>query len=259
MNRFKKVSPKNRVTRRILIVPLALLFGLAPSSKAVPITVQQIGITPYETVSVRVACAQIGNVHAGVSQLLVNGTLTNGFCIDPFHSIMGGPQAYEMVPLTSAPKDDHLIPGAHMTASEAETISELWALAYPLIGSNPRKAAGLQIAIWEVVGGSQFHLKSARNYGASVLLSTVRASNYNGPKANLIALTGPGQDYVIDPDPPGRELVPDNGATMTLFGLALATLTLFGLSKLERAKMPNLSSFIGMKRGSPNLRRRGFN
>src|SRR6266566_1143763 len=99
MKRFKKISPRNRTTQHILIGPLALFFGLASSSKAVPITVQQIGITPYETVSVRVAGVQSGNVHSGVSQLLVNGTLTNGFCIDPFHSIMGGPQAYEMVPL----------------------------------------------------------------------------------------------------------------------------------------------------------------
>ena len=237
MNRFKKVSPKNRTTRRILIAPLALFFGLAPSSKAVPITVRQIGITPYETVSIRVAGAQSGQVHSGVSQLLVNGVLTNGFCIDPFHSIIGGPQAYEVVSLTSAPKDDHLIPGRHMTASEAETISELWALAYPLIGSNPRKAAGLQIAIWEVVGGSQFHLKSAKDYGASALLSTVNAPNYNGPKANLVALTGPGQDYVIDP--PGRKLVPDNGATMTLLGLALAALALFGLAKNDGRSVVN--------------------
>lgn len=187
--------------------------------------------------SIRVAGTQSGQVHSGVSRLLVNGVLTNGFCIDPFHSFIGGPQAYQMVPLTSAPKDDHLIPGTHMTPSEAETISELWALAYPLIGSNPRKAAGLQIAIWEVVGGSQFRLKSARDYGARVLLSTVRAPNYNGPKANLIALTGPGQDYVIDPDPHGRELVPDNGATITLFGLALTALALLGLSKLQRRRV----------------------
>jgi len=237
MNRFKKVSPNNRLTRCILIASLALFLGSAPPSKAVPITVRQIGIAPYQTVSIRVAGAQSGQVRSGVSQLLVNGVLTNGFCIDPFHSVVGGPQPYEMVPLTSAPKDDHLIPGAHMTASEAETISELWALAYPLIGSNPRRAAGLQIAIWEVVGGSQFHLKSARDYGASVLLSTVRAPNYNGPKANLIALTGPGQDYVIDPDPHGRELVPDNGATITLFGLALTALALLRLSKLQRRRV----------------------
>jgi hypothetical protein len=75
--------------------------------------------------------------------------------------------------------------GTHMTASEAETISELWALAYPLIGFNLRKAAGLQIAIWEVVGGNQFKLTSAKDYGAGLLLTTVEASNYNGPKANL--------------------------------------------------------------------------
>ena len=95
----------------------------------------------------------------------------------------------------------------------------------------------MQIAIWEVVGGSQFRLKSARDYGASVLLSTVRAPNYDGPKANLVALTGPGQDYVIDPDPNGRELVPDNGATITLFGLALTALALLGLSKPERRRL----------------------
>jgi hypothetical protein len=212
------------------------LIGLVPSSKATPITVQQIGITPYETVSTRVMGSRHSvKVRSGVSQLLVNGTLVNGFCIDPFHPSIGGLQHYDMVSLTSAPKDDHLIPGTHMTASEAETISELWALAYPLIGSDKRKAAGLQIAIWEVVGGSQFQLgKRAKDYGASLLLSTVEAPNYNGPRANLVALTGPGQDFVIrDTSGSSPESVPDKGATITLFGLALTALTLFGRAKLE--------------------------
>lgn len=130
-----------------------------------------------------------------------------------------------------------------MTAGEATTISELWALAYPSIGSNPGKAAALQIAMWEVIGGSQFRLTSRKDYGASLLLSTVDAPGYNGPKANLIALTGPGQDFVISnpiahppsqppAQPPGKPLsVPDNGRTVTLFGLALPALALFGMAK----------------------------
>jgi hypothetical protein len=222
MDHHHHVSPKNRLTRPILIGAVAFFFGLAPSSKATPITVQQIGITPYETVSIRVTGFRSGRMRSGVNQLLVNGILANGFCIDPFHASILGLQSYEMVSLTNAPKDDHLIPGTHMTANEAETISELWALAYPLIGSDPRKAAGLQIAIWEVVGGNQFHLgRRAKDYGAGQLLSTVEAPNYNGPMANLVALTGPGQDFVICA-PPDRESVPDNGATITLFALALA-------------------------------------
>jgi len=238
MNKSPKVSPNNRLSRAILIGTVGLLIGLAPSSKATPVTVQQIGITPYETVSTSVMGSHNRKVRSGVSQLLVNGTLANGFCIDPFHPSIGGLQPYDMVSLTSAPKDDHLIPGTHMTASEAETISELWALAYPLIGSDPRKAAGLQIAIWEVVGGNQFQLgKRAKDYGASLLLSTVEAADYNGPMASLVALTGPGQDFVISAPPGqaplGQESVPDNGATITLFGLALAALALFARAKLE--------------------------
>jgi hypothetical protein len=245
MDHNPRVSSKNRLRRGLLIGAAGLLIGLVPSSKATQITVEQIGITPYETVSTKVMGSPHNrNVRSGVNQLLVNGTLANGFCIDPFHPSIVGLQPYDMVSLTSAPKDDHLIPGTHMTASEAETISELWALAYPLIGSDRRKAAGLQIAIWEVVGGNQFQLgKRAKDYGASLLLSTVEAPNYDGPKANLIALTGPGQDFVISA-PSGEASVPDNGATMTLFGLALAALALFRPPKLGRAASRKRSSLI---------------
>jgi VPDSG-CTERM motif len=131
-----------------------------------------------------------------------------------------------------------------MTPAEAETISELWALAYPLIGADPRKAAALQIAIWEVVGGNQFHLTSGRDYGASRLLSIVEAPNYAGPRAGLMALTGPGQDFVIDPTdhvsvsvpvPPRVPVsVPDTGSTLGLFGLALTGLVVLRLATARR-------------------------
>jgi hypothetical protein len=78
------------------------------------------------------------------------------------------------------------------------------------------------------------------------LLSTVEAPNYTGPQADLVALTGPGQDFVIDPS---RRVsvpvsVPDNGSTMTLLGLALAIVVLFGLVKLKRRAPRRRSAFV---------------
>jgi hypothetical protein len=62
------------------------------------------------------------------------------------------------------------------------------------------KAAGLQIAIWEIVGGDDFSA-IGKDYGASRMLAALRS--YSGPGAGLIALTGPGQDYVVR-TPPGQ-------------------------------------------------------
>src|SRR4030095_440216 len=81
----------------------------------------------------------------------------------------------------------------------ATEISDLWAMFYkPKMKNN--KAAGLQIAIWEIVGGDDFSA-IGKDYGASRMLAALRS--YSGPGAGLIALTGPGQDYVVRP-PPGQ-------------------------------------------------------
>jgi hypothetical protein len=194
------------------------------SVKAMPVTVQETGISPYEIVSITVPIPYSGGVYAGVNQLLVNGVLKNGFCIDPFHFSLKGPQPYNTTDLRNAPKDDHLIAGAHMTGAEAGMIRKLWTLAYsPSL--TAQQAAGLQIAIWMVVGGSDFHLTSGNDYGAGLLLS--QASAYSGPVAHLIALTGPGQDFVI-------ATVPDNGTSLLLLGVALAGLTTFAWVKNNR-------------------------
>ena len=212
---------------------MALLLSGMCHLQATAVTVQEDGISPYEIVSITVPIPYSGGVYAGLNQLLVDGVLTNGFCIDPFHFSVSGPQPYYVVDLTSAPKDDHLIAGSHMTGAEAVLISELWALAYSGIGNDAAKAAALQIAIWEVVGGSDFQLTSADDFGAGQLLSMVEAPNYSGPTANLLALTGPGQDFVIAGDP-----VPDGGTTLALFGLALAGLATAGFVE-KSALLPN--------------------
>jgi hypothetical protein len=195
---------------------LCLLSTLAVQAN--PVTVQELGVSPSKVVGISVTGFYTGNVYAGINNLLVDNIATNGFCIDPFHFSIGGPQPYESVPLEQAPKDDHLITGTHMTTDEAALIGKLWAMAYADIGSDAEKAAAFQIAIWEIVGGSYFHLTSSTDYGASLLLSQALA--YAGPGANLIALTGPGQDYVIG----GPNSVPDSGTTALLMASALGAL-----------------------------------
>lgn len=102
MSFHQSLLRKNRAAARILPAVAAILICLASSLGATPVTVQQIGITPFETISVRVTGAYTGITSAGVSELLVNGTLFDGFCIDPFHSSIPGAQHYQTVPLTNA-------------------------------------------------------------------------------------------------------------------------------------------------------------
>jgi hypothetical protein len=83
----------------------------------------------------------------------------------------------------------------------------------------------LQIAIWDIVSSNAvaagqipaadaFSVTSY-DYGAAEDLASL--ANYDGPVANLTALTGPGQDYVIDP-------VPDGGETFIMLALTLGAL-----------------------------------
>ncbi len=101
---------------------------------------------------------------------------------------------YKFVPLTKAPEAPFTL-----SASEAIEISDLWAMFYNP-GMKENKAAGLQLAIWEIVGGDDFSV-IGKDYGASLMLAALRT--YSGPGAGLIALTGPGQDYVVL-TPPGQ-------------------------------------------------------
>jgi hypothetical protein len=209
------------------VLALTLLISACPAAKA--ITVQELGVTPYETPTID--CAGIGpvTVYAGVVKLVVDGTAMDGFCIDPFHFSLPSSTGYSYVPLTSAPKGNNMSPGT------ALLIERLWGSYYPAALSSASTGAGLQIAIWELVGGSSFHLLSANDYGASGFLSTVESSSYTGPTADLLGLTGPGQDYTVLA-PPNSQVspVPDAAATATLLGLALC-----GLAAMRSKKATN--------------------
>lgn len=209
--------------------------GLAASVSAqppIPVTVTDVtdwSTTPVEAVDANLPLLGYnGGVYAGINTLSVyNGistTVYNGFCIDPFHWSVGGPvSGYEEVSLFSAPKS----PGT-LNAATANEIADLWEEYYSPTMSSP-SAAGLQIAIWELVSSNAvatgqlpaadaFSLAAGQSdYGASADLASLET--YTGPEANVMALTGPGQDYVIDS-------VPDAGGTFIMLALTLIAIVL---------------------------------
>jgi hypothetical protein len=208
---FSSMNPLiARHYRQILLVLWFLIFG---PGLAQAITVKELRVDPNKIVNITTIIygpspphPWTGNVYAGVNKLLVDGVPMDGFCIDPFHFSLGSSDGYSFVPLTSAPK----FPGT-MTAWDATLIGRLWGSYYsPTM--TAADAAGLQIAIWEIVGGSSFQLNGA-DYGAGGFLAYVSASGYSGPRAHLIGLTGPGQDYVV-------AAIPDGGTTLGMLGLA---------------------------------------
>jgi hypothetical protein len=192
---------------RIVFAVFATIGGfLALASHAQAIFVQEIGVSPVEVVNISVTGFYTGNVKAGINNLLVDGVAMNSFCIDPYHFSQNS-AGYSFVPLADAPKQ-HL-----MGAAKADEVSKLWAMAYSPLMTAPQ-AAGFQIAIWEIVAGSDFSIFGS-DYGASVLLQEV--AQYNGNGASLIALTGPGQDYCVP-------TTPDSGTTLSFLAMTLLCL-----------------------------------
>ena len=174
------------------------------------VLVQEVNVNPNQVVSISVSGFSSssgsfsGSVYAGVVNLLVDGKPMSGFCIDPFHFSSSSALQFQYAPLSSGPK----VP---MGDEKAKLISNLWSIGYADALTNADKAAGLQIAIWEVVGGDNFTLSNPLvDYGAGQLISAAKI--YNGPVTPLIALKGPvnGQDYVV--------AVPDGGSTLILLG-----------------------------------------
>ena len=207
----------SKVTSRSALLAAACLSLLCSTSEAISVTVKDLGVDPRQTVRIDVDGFYTGYTSAGVVNLLVGGVAMDGFCIDPYHFRSSSTLLYNWVALTQAPK-----PPGTMDAGQAHLIAALWALAYtPTIGASA--AAGLQIAIWEVIGGNDFTLLSSNDYGAASLLA--QAQIYSGPLPDLIGLTGPGQDYVVARPvgvPTGVPVsVPDGGYTVLLLGTAL--------------------------------------
>jgi VPDSG-CTERM motif len=193
------------------------------SANAIPVTVEEVSVSPCEAVSITSSTLGTTSGYAGLNTLLVNGIPVPGFCIDPFHLSLPGPQSYNTEALSIGPKS----PGGPMGLAAATEVEQLW-WHYFSPNMSATDAAGLQIAIWDVVAGSGFSLHQDNDYGASAMLSWWSQNQGTALAADLIAVTGPGQDYLI-PDAKPPQSVPDGGATVLLLGG-----TLGGLAMLRR-------------------------
>src|SRR5258707_3689727 len=179
-------------TPRALSVMTAL--GLAATISAQAHLVEDFGVRRGAPAHISLSTGFNGFVGAGIKKIQVDGVQMDAFCIDPFTMALRSSPGYKFVPLTKAPEAPFTL-----SASEATEISDLWAM-FSNPGMKENKATGLQIAIWEIVGGDDFSF-IGKDYGASLMLAALRS--YSGPGAGLIALTGPGQDYVVL-RPPGQ-------------------------------------------------------
>jgi hypothetical protein len=184
----------NLARARLALSVAALLscFVTAPATHA--ILVEDHGVRQGQPAHIRLSTGFDGIVAAGIKSLLVGGRTMDGFCIDPFTKALSSSQGYSFVPLTQAPESPWTL-----SSAQALAIRDLWAMFYSP-DMTGKKAAGLQLAMWEIVGGSSFQV-IGKDYHASDMLAALQS--YTGPGADLIALTGPGQDYVV-PTPPGQ-------------------------------------------------------
>jgi VPDSG-CTERM motif len=182
------------LARASLALSLAALLSaiIAPSTQAH--LVEDFGVRKGAPAHISLSTGFNGFVGAGIKKIQVDGVQMDAFCIDPFTMALRSSPGYKFVPLTKAPEAPFTL-----SASEAIEISDLWAMFYNP-GMKENKAAGLQLAIWEIVGGDDFSI-IGKDYGANLMLAALRS--YSGPGAGLIALTGPGQDYVVL-TPPGQ-------------------------------------------------------
>ncbi len=174
--------------------------SLLRAQNNVAVTVQEMG--PGANEIVNISSSNLGSnleVYACILDLEVDNTPTVGFCIDPWHWSGDGPMNYTAESLSEGPK----YPG-NMGAATALQIEQLWQEFYTPHMSDST-AAGLQIAIWDLVsdsvsvqtdGASWYTLNSGNDYGASTMISWVDAHPF-AIAATLSAVTGPGQDYVV--------------------------------------------------------------
>jgi hypothetical protein len=214
LDRLQPKPPMKHALNRVAAGVVGLFLLAALPLKATPVTVQEVGMGANEIVNITSSTLGTANVYAGVVDLLVSGTPKAGFCIDPWHWSVSGILTYDLVPLMGAPKS----PGP-MDAATAVKIEQLWQQYYSPASNT--QSAGLQIAIWELVDISvttaSFQLNGTNDYGAGDMIAWVN-SHTDAPAANLVAVTGPGQDYAIS--------VPDGGWTVSLLGMALLGLSL---------------------------------
>jgi hypothetical protein len=158
------------LARPSLALSLAALLSaiIAPSTQAH--LVEDFGVRKGAPAHISLSTGFNGFVGAGIKKIQVDGVQMDAFCIDPFTMALRSSPGYKFVPLTKAPEAPFTL-----SASEATEISDLWAMFYNP-GMKENKAAGLQLAIWEIVGGDDFSI-IGKDYGANLMLAALGSNS----------------------------------------------------------------------------------
>jgi hypothetical protein len=222
----------NKLTRLAIIVGGSIAATI--SAQAGPYTigqtvyVQETGVSPNHVVTIKMTGAGFDtlgtwDVYAGVTQLKIGTDTVNSFCIDPYQWSSGASQPYIVTALADAPI------GVAMGAPAAQTVNNLWANYYTQALTNADIAAGLQIAVWETVAGSNFSVVGS-DYGAAGMITY---ANDHAANASLVVLSSRSfQDYVV-------QNVPDTGMTLVLLGLGLVAMVIVGYKARSASKKNN--------------------
>src|SRR5207245_964125 len=133
------------IARSSLALSVAAVLSLVAANSAQAHLVQDFGIRKGAPVHISLSTGFNGYAGAGIKKLAVDGVAMDGFCIDPFTVALSSSAGFKFVPLTKAPEAPWTL-----SASGATEISDLWAMFYSP-NMKKKRAAGLQIAIWEIV------------------------------------------------------------------------------------------------------------
>src|SRR5438034_10651732 len=132
------------IARSSLALSVAAALSLPAANPARAHLVEDFGVRKGAPVHISLSTGFNGFVGAGIKKIQVDGVKMDAFCIDPFTMALRSSSGYRFVPLTKAPESPFTL-----RASEATEISDLWAMFYNP-GMKENKAAGLQLAIWEI-------------------------------------------------------------------------------------------------------------
>ncbi len=218
--------------KKLVLCGLLALAAVMPVVAAPTIgdsvIVQYTNVDPRVTVRIYTPDNPTGmDVYAGVYNLKVDGVVTPSFCIDVADNSTTAAVTYGVVNLWEAPDGT----AGPMSAAKAADLSKLLS-AYWKDTMTATEAAGLQLAIWEIVteeSGSAYDITSgsfrannsaAREQAISYLNGF---ADYDGKVNHYVALTHPWvgadgktqyQDYVIAIPAPGALLLGTVGMSL---------------------------------------------
>ena len=195
------------------LIATAAVAAVSAVASAGPVTFEYVGTGRGENATISVGDTFSGRVFAGSITHRVNGETFRAYCIDPWQNAQTGSATFTHTSLAAA------FGGRPNGAATASAVAELADIAGTSIwssGVSKARAAGFQIALWEVITdfdpqsrGGSFDLaggaftvsagRDATNEASRLLgaLSFVRSA----PEEYTAFVSGQHQDFMAVPTP----------------------------------------------------------